>query len=257
MDPLVTSSLVSAGSSLLGGLFGGGSQKATAQSDMNNELLGQQFTWQRRLHQDTSKFLWRNQIPTTVAAAKSAGIHPLVAMGVNPSGGSTGSFAIGGGSDAPNALGAGLADMGQHLGRAAQAYLTRDERNVQQSMTALQLERASLENDLLRSQITSVKANTVPALPSPSSRYLIEGQGETHLPPVSAHSGQVIPEMQTVRTAHGDRVIPSDEYARIMENYWPEAYRYMFSEVLRDVKSYLSTPRKPGLLWSRRSDGGR
>lgn len=161
MDPLVTSSLISAGTSLLGGLFGGG------QSNNKARKLGiEQLTDQRR-----SQEILDRERPTWVAdGARKAGISPLVAMGMQPV--SVGGVSVGGdGGDSHR--GQMLADMGQNLGRAAEAYLTQDQRAQQKVVDRLALERAGLENDLLRSQISAVnRTAATPGLPSPSSQVL-------------------------------------------------------------------------------------
>lgn len=136
--------LISAGTSLLGGLLGRKSQ---------NKMADKQAALQKEFAQ--SGIQWR------VEDAKKAGIHPLYALGAQ-----TASFSP---VSVGDPLGGAFSDMGQHLGRAVDAMGTREERAVGKVLQHLQLERAGLENDLLRTQIASEKARKIgmlgPALP--------------------------------------------------------------------------------------------
>lgn len=92
-----------------------------------------------------------------VADAKAAGIHPIFALGAN-----THSFS-------PVSVGGPdlsfLGDMGANIDRARMATSGPQVRGMGKVLEGLTLERASLENDLLRSQIR--RANmTGPAMPS-------------------------------------------------------------------------------------------
>lgn len=125
----VLGSLISAGSNLLGGLLGQNSQE---------DALKKQIKLQKEFAQKGIQ--WK------VADAKAAGIHPLYALGANTI------------SYSPSAVGSdlasGLSAMGQDIGRAVDAVSTSKERAAAAALDALQLERAGLENELLRSQIT-------------------------------------------------------------------------------------------------------
>lgn len=112
--------------------------------------------------------------------ARSAGVHPLFALGA-----STTSFS-------PVSVGSNLAEgasgfqqAGQDIGRAVNATLTSKDRGsaASKAAEALTLERGSLENELLRTQIASQaaklgQAGGNPAMPSMRKRQ-IEGQGST------------------------------------------------------------------------------
>lgn len=110
MDPIVTSSLISAGSNLLGGLLGG-------KKDNSAKIAAQNYAMQKEFAQ--------NGIRWKVADAKAAGIHPLAALGAN-----TLSFTpsvvgdTGGGPD----WGSTVRAMGQDISRAFDATRTASER---------------------------------------------------------------------------------------------------------------------------------
>lgn len=128
MDPILGGSLISAGSSLLGSLFGG-----SGDTD-----------WRRQ------KTVMKNQIQWKVADAKAAGISPLYALGA-PTTSWSGSV----GSEP--SIGNTLASMGQDIGRAVAAKSTDAERAIQ----ALTLDKAALENEFLREQIRSIRTRTI------------------------------------------------------------------------------------------------
>lgn len=133
----------------------------------------------------------QNSIQWKVADATKAGLHPLAALGAN-----TMSYSpqqVGGMAET-------LGNAGQNIGRAISATTNGTERMTGQ-MAALQLERAGLENDLLRSQISQINLN--PPMPTDGGAgQLIPGQAQTQelvlaggdkikLPPgMTADSGQ-------------------------------------------------------------------
>jgi len=215
MDPMTTSALISTGGSLLGGLLGGGGTSWNKQRKQMQEQLSDQKAYQYEI--DTERPSW------VVKGAQAAGISPLVALGMQPI--STPGVSIG--SDTKPQI--DFQSMGQNLGRAAEAYMSQDQRAKQAVVDQLALERAQLENDLLRSQISSVNnSSRTPGMPGTQS---IPGQTASH----PYHDGNVIPEQSTVRTRFGEMRIPSADYAQVMENYWPETWRYMFREGNYDI----------------------
>lgn len=150
-------SIISAGSSLLGGILGGNRADAAAEK---------QAQTQREFAQ--SGIQWK------VKDAEAAGIHPLYALGANTVSYSPVTVGDGG-------IGKGLSDASQDIGRAAKAALTHGDRDSVQSkqVAALQLERAGLENELLRSQIAKERAQIGPAMPALNAGGVIPGQPAT------------------------------------------------------------------------------
>lgn len=98
--------------------------------------------------------------------AKKAGIHPTVAIGMP--GGSSGSSSL---------FGEGMARSGQAIGNAVSRSLDTDSK----ALKALVLEKAGLENELLRAQVTRAKIEdaAVPSVLGPQSEYGIKGQAQT------------------------------------------------------------------------------
>lgn len=106
-----------------------------------------------------------------VEDAKAAGLHPLAALGAQ-----THSFS----PVAVGDYGSSLASAGQDIGRAIDATRDKGERaEADGTMRRLALERAGLENDLLRSQIAkNSQAGTPPARPLVGVEGTLRGQGD-------------------------------------------------------------------------------
>lgn len=121
--------------------------------------------------------LAKNGVRYRVEDAKAAGIHPLFALGMSPFNPSPVSV----GGDGGTNFSEGFSRMGQNLSRAIDSTRTSDER-VSARLQALGLERAELQNDLLRSQIARNNQQMGPPMPSSSpdpygSRFLSSDQG--------------------------------------------------------------------------------
>jgi hypothetical protein len=129
MDPLITSSLVSAGSSLLGGVFGKKKKRGPSWQD--------QLTMQRQATRQ--EFALMDQM------SKKYKIHPLAMMGSQLPQLSTVYQSEGGSNMGQN--------IAQSISKGASTYFTG---KANKEMNDLALERAELENELLRSQITSI-----------------------------------------------------------------------------------------------------
>lgn len=91
---------------------------------------------------DRQKKMAQNQVQWRVADSVKAGLHPLAALGMAPAN-------VGG-----QWMGTDFGSLGQDIGRAAEA-LSAPEDKVSSQMIRLQVERGTLENELLRTQIAS------------------------------------------------------------------------------------------------------
>ena len=128
------SSIASIAAPVIGGLIGGKNQK---DSNAQNAAYQKEFA--------------QHGIRWKVEDAKAAGLHPLAALGS-----STATFSPSFKSD----------NMGQDISRAINAVGTAADRWTQKKADNLALEKASLENDLLRAQITNVNQASNPPFPS-------------------------------------------------------------------------------------------
>lgn len=164
MDPLVTSSLISAGGNFLGGLFGG--DKGPGFMETMNNSRQMQAKMNRGAYNDAA---W---------AADNFGLNRLVTMaGINPAGGPAVSAFGGSGSE----LGDTLRDMGHGISRAAEAYMTREDRVLQRTNAALEVENKKLQNDRLAAEIRLMQQpGTPPGLPGaiPRSIFLQDRDGK-------------------------------------------------------------------------------
>lgn len=115
-----------------------------------------------QLNYDMQKEFAQMGIRWRVDDAKAAGLHPLAALGASGSGASP-SFQING----PDYSRGNIArEMGQNISRAVQSTMTADERTYQNTLNSLALDRAGLENDLLRHQIRKISGADNPPMPS-------------------------------------------------------------------------------------------
>lgn len=151
--------LIGAAASMFGGIMGQKSQQKMAQQNID---LQKQFAQQG--------IQWK------VNDAKAAGIHPLYALGAQ-----THSFAP---VSVGDSIGPAIANAGQFIGRAAQAGATSGQRvnAVSEALQQAAVEKAGLENELLRSQIRLMnQPGTPPSFPG-ATPHAIPGQGNAPLP---------------------------------------------------------------------------
>ena len=149
-------SILSAIGGLLGGIFSRNDAKKQQQRLMD---------WQEHMA--------KNQIRFRVEDAKAAGVHPVAALGASVS------------SPSPVAVGMpDFSDIGQNIGRAADAVMTADDKkdDFTKAYQGLQLERAQLENDVLRLNLANSAARTVSQVGNPPTLGTIQHglqQGES------------------------------------------------------------------------------
>ena len=208
--------------SLLGGWLGSESQK-----DINakNIAMQQQFAQQG--------IRWK------VADAKAAGIHPLYALGAQ-----THSFQNLAGD---SSMGDAVKSASQNFGRAAQAAMTAKEREATNMLTALQLEKAGLENDLLRTEVIGKKrAMLGPALPGLDGKgAALAGQGDArkyslaHDIPLQARGSET--KAEKLEDEYGDESII---------NFINNNYRQ-----LRDLIESGRSENLKNKIWGSNSDG--
>lgn len=235
---------------MLGNIIGGiiGAIGAGNANSSAEKIAAQNIALQREFA--THGIRWK------VEDARQAGVHPLYALGA-----STTSFS-------PVSVGyqnelAPLADaaksMGQDITRSAQATRTAPERIV----AGLQIERAQLENDILRSELASKQARLTqgqvgPAFPDVSSGFVMPGQGDAkfvtrdplNVTPAAPSQAQSEPSAITdvgyARTATGWAPVPSkDVKERIEDQIIPELMWSLRNNVLPSIGQNVSPPPFP------------
>lgn len=171
----------------------------------------------------------REDIPLRVQAFRDAGIHPLFGMGSQPFTPSP--------SGATSSSGVDFSEIGQGIGRAASAFTSKPEREMAAKRDQLALENMGLQNDLLRSQITSIHRTSMPPA-VPSGKLPLDGQGDSLIGydndvsldaslSRSRDGGIALVPSETVKQKIEDMVIPEAQwYARQVFSEPPEGYGY-------------------------------
>lgn len=182
--------LISAGASLLGGLF----NRETAES--NNAAVLADKEKDRQLQETFAK----NSLGWRIEDAAKYGIHPLAAIG---NGASYSPSAI---SLSGDSMGQAMASAGQDIGRAINATRTGPQRDAafQKSVEALSLQKMGLENELLSSQIQRLKANNNPPMPSS------DGWNASSIGPVAPQSFPEDKPSERPPIAYGGRKFMTD-----------------------------------------------
>lgn len=154
--------LISAGASIAGGIMNRNAQ---------NKAAKRNIAAQREFAQHGIR--WK------VEDAKAAGLHPLAALGTQ-----TNQFSPVSVGDYGNSI----SQAGQDIGRAIDSTRDKAERaTADGTMRKLALERAGLENDLLRSQIAkNTQAGQPPSRPLVGVESTLRGQGDSGSPIVKA-----------------------------------------------------------------------
>lgn len=199
-------SIIDRGLSMLGG--GGSTDQAAAAAAEN---------WRRQEEFAKNGISWR------VADAQRAGIHPLYALGASIPSFSPATYIP---EHEPSADWSGV---GQDISRAVLAAQDGDTR-TENKMNTLAIERAELENELIRSRIARERAQLGPPLPS-ASATIIPGQEDTRplvenkpmertaTAPGAAHQEPgAIPDVGYSQTPRGLAPVPSKDVKERIED---------------------------------------
>lgn len=150
--PAIIGAGIAAGASIGGGLLG--NRAAERQQNIN---------W------DKQKTFAKKAIQWKVEDAKKAGLHPLFALGANTN--SFNPISVG------DSMGPALQQAGQDISRAMYANSDSQTRGDVKIMGALALEKAGLENDLLRAQIAKLSGQVGPPVPTAAQSLMGGPQG--------------------------------------------------------------------------------
>lgn len=200
----------------LGGILGSAEGDGGARDRMQaqHDTARDQLTFQQNLA--THGVRWR------VEDARLAGIHPSLALGMQP--GSAGGVALN--FDSGEDRNGWLAGAGHSISRAVDATRTSEERGFARTLAALSVERAGLQNDLLRSQIARLQLDQVgPAMADPAdpgvrmfgtsdaSRILEKPLERAAGAPGAPHQeAGAVTDMGFTRTKTGWAVVPSKDW---------------------------------------------
>lgn len=241
---------ISAASSLASSLFGG-DDGPSFQAQLNDNVTAQNRMIEQGVH---------SNIKAISSAAKQYGIHELALLGQQ---GFSPSFNFSGAQGSKNNI--DFEGIGQGVGRAVDAVSSRSERAVKEVSDRLSLENMSLQNDLLRSQISSINRSGVPARPAGDT--IIPGQGNSELSVFEGGVSQRHPDdpsradlppltmWRTMITPDGREVmVPSPEAGSWMENDMLGTPRW-YTDMM--TGHWLNNTKKVIKSLSRRGDGGR
>lgn len=208
---------------LVGGLLGSKSSKDAGDA---NAALQREFA--------------QNGIQWKVEDAKKAGVHPLYALGA-PTISASPSYV------ADTALPNAFSEMGQNVTRAIEASMTRDDRVKSAAIESLQLERAGLENELLRSQISQVNRASNPAFPG-GSQPIIAGQGDAY--PTAAEGPVALTPNEIVSA---DPSNPAKEAGAVTDYGFARTPTGLAVVPSKDVKQRIEDTIIPEMMWSWRN----
>lgn len=252
--------IIPAVGSIVGGLL---NSNATSDANAAN-LMFQRNNMKRQAR--LQKLFANRGIQWKVRDARKAGIHPLYALGA-----STTSYApqsVGNVATPDTAMGDALSSASQHIGRAINATSTHDQAFTGK-MQALQLERGTLENELLRSQLVRASAPGTPGpLPSENQKWLVPGQASAAIPhlitnePLKRTASDPLAPYQEpgaitdtghLRTSGGLFPVPSDNAKqRIEDNWYQETMHFIRNNALPMISPAFNQPphaAKPGMAW--------
>lgn len=215
--------IIGAASSLLGGFLN--RESAEKNRESQERIAAQNIAMQKEFAQ--SGVRWK------VDDARAAGVHPLFALGA-----STHSFSpVSVGGSADTSMGDAVASAGQNIGRAAQAGMTKEERAGASVLDALTIEKAGLENEMLRTQIRGLKQKQLPPpIPSIDSAVSqsIPGQPYTDRQFVFAVPEKGKAEEREPLMAHGYRWLTSKDTSP--QQAWENQYGDDFAPIPFGVK---------------------
>lgn len=228
-------------------------------NNMTKDMAQQNMALQREFAQ--SGIQWR------VEDAKKAGIHPIYALG---SAGASFSPVSANFASPPSVAG-DMAAAGQDLGRAINSTRTESQRAdaFTRATQSLSLERAQLENEVLRADLASktgrMRATQNPPMAAAANPYLIPGQTQSGLvqgkplevapgPSNQPQSeGGAITDLGYARTKTGWAPVPSkDVKERIEDAFVPETLWAIRNNVLPSMGFNMSPPpfkAPPGKAW--------
>lgn len=253
--------IISAGASLIGAKMTSDSNAKAARLNAIAQAMADEKN--REYNERLQKEFAQNSIRWKAEDARAAGIHPAFALGAP-----TTSFSTHVGSQISpfvgSSMGSALASAGQDIGRAVASTATGEQKldAYTGSMQKLNLEKAGLENQLLKSQLVRLAQTSMPDFPSAGRERLIPGQGNTpntgryKLEPqkvtMTDKDNRVI-EPKTIsevgfadtRNAPSRSVYPIPSEAvkeRIEDNFWLETMHFFRNNLLPMVGANFNPP---------------
>lgn len=215
--------LIGAGVSLLGNVLGMNASSKEAEAARNQQMfMNQQNIDLQREFWEKNAALQRefaqSGIRWRTEDAKAAGLHPLFALSGGGAAFSPTPYQAGDTSPVRDNSSQYLSAMGQDIGRALSATQTKTER-ANDTLTALQLKRADLENQLLSAQIAKLTGQIGPPIPEATAGESVLGPAKISPVEINAAfpgkpqftAGQAQPYTQFVHTGSGLLGMPNKD----------------------------------------------
>lgn len=230
-------------------------ENATARA-ANQAINERNIALQREFAQ--SGIQWR------VQDAIQAGIHPLAALGGSGATYSPAAHIAGGTFSSPSGpsgvsanfsssggMGDALTSMGQDLSRAVEKSMNASDRtdSYTAAMQVLNLEKGSLENELLRSQLSRSRQASNPPMPV-GQRYGVDGQGST----ASGTTAASVVKLKEGEITGRDPARPSTEGHSVPDTGWARTVTGLAPVPSKDVKERIEDNLIQEVMWAIRNN---
>ena len=263
--------------SIVGGLIGSSGAQSAGKRGARAAIRGAKINsraarWASRQNLKYQMEFAKKGIRWRARDAIRAGIHPLAALGAQPSSfspsfisGNPGDGMIEAGRIQASSGAAAAESMDQGIARAATAFGDVTDRNTQylMKMQDLQLQNAQLNNAVLASQVANLNQPGNPPA-SPTNRWLVDGQGQTTLgrtpliqdqplkrvvahPEASSQEPGSVTDVGFLRTASGGMapVMSTDAKERLEEDWIGSLTWNLRNRILQNLQIGLNPP--PGM----------
>lgn len=234
--------LLSAGSSLIGGLFGKSS--ADKANDANMAIANANLDFQKEAAHNS--LAWRAADAT--AAETATGINRMALLGApsfSPS-------PVSAGQVGDNSLGQGIAGAGQDIQRAINAYAESNDRRAELQNKLLEAQIANVNSDTVKNQSAASKMVTqAPTAPTPLYQTFVDDKGRKYrLPSGKASSAMqnwasLPAQIPIAITQAGDAL--QSEYHILTDPIRSWFKTHGNSPIRGDVGRYYATPDVRGL----------
>jgi len=229
--------IISAGASLLGGLMSSKNAKETR--DQQLQLAERNIAEQRDFAQHG--LTWK----INDALANADKVHPIYSLG--SAGASFSPVSANFSTD--TSMGNAVAAAGQDIGRAVNSTATSGQRAdaFTKAAQAIQLEKGTLENELLKTQLASQQGRlrqvSAPAFPATTDQHLVPGQAQSgpvtafkdkpedrvpSAPGLPQQEGGAIPDVGYARTKDGWAPVPSKNVKERIEDMHVNELMWMY-----------------------------
>lgn len=227
-------SVLSAGSSLLGGLFGKKSQDDA--NATNAAIARENLDFQKDISQHGLEY----RAADATAAQTASGINRLALLGAptfSPS-------PVTAGQVGDSSFGQGLAGAGQEIGRAVNAYAEKNDRRADLQNKLLEAQIANVNSDTVRNQMAASKQVTqAPSAPTPLFQTFVDDKGRKWRLPSSKASTSMQNmaswpmQVPIAVTQMGDAI--QSEYHVLTDPIWSWVKSHGWSGSRGDVHRYV------------------